>query len=297
MSERIGFVGLGVMGTGMVRNLLSAGHAVAVWNRDPTRAELLAAAGAQAVGSLGALGAVCSLVMLCVSDTAAVESITVGEGGLAASMGAGGLLVDLSTISPQTTRQLAATLSERDLDWLDAPVSGGSEGAAAGTLSAMVGGSGESLERARPYLEAFCQGITHIGPNGDGQMAKLVNQILVVGYALAIGEAFIFAQAGGLDLQRTFEAVSGGAAGSWMLSNRASQMLVRDFSPGFTVDLQLKDVRLALAEAERLGIPTITTGIAESLYRVLQKDGLGGEGNHALVKALERLSGVVVDGR
>jgi len=297
VSERIGFVGLGVMGTGMVRNLLSAGHAVAVWNRDPTRAELLAAAGAQAVGSLGALGAVCSLVMLCVSDTAAVESITVGEGGLAASMGAGGLLVDLSTISPQTTRQLAATLSERDLDWLDAPVSGGSEGAAAGTLSAMVGGSGESLERARPYLEAFCQGITHIGPNGDGQMAKLVNQILVVGYALAIGEAFIFAQAGGLDLQRTFEAVSGGAAGSWMLSNRASQMLVRDFSPGFTVDLQLKDVRLALAEAERLGIPTITTGIAESLYRVLQKDGLGGEGNHALVKALERLSGVVVDGR
>lgn len=297
MSERIGFVGLGVMGTGMVRNLLSAGHAVAVWNRDPTRAELLAAAGAQAVGSLGALGAVCSLVMLCVSDTAAVESITVGEGGLAASMGAGGLLVDLSTISPQATRQLAATLSERDLDWLDAPVSGGSEGAAAGTLSAMVGGSGESLERARPYLEAFCQGITHIGPNGDGQMAKLVNQILVVGYALAIGEAFIFAQAGGLDLQRTFEAVSGGAAGSWMLSNRASQMLVRDFSPGFTVDLQLKDVRLALAEAERLGIPTITTGIAESLYRVLQKDGLGGEGNHALVKALERLSGVVVDGR
>lgn len=297
MSERIGFVGLGVMGTGMVRNLLSAGHAVAVWNRDPTRAELLAAAGAQAVGSLGALGAVCSLVMLCVSDTAAVESITVGEGGLAASMGAGGLLVDLSTISPQATRQLAATLSERDLDWLDAPVSGGSEGAAAGTLSAMVGGSGESLERARPYLEAFCQRITHIGPNGDGQMAKLVNQILVVGYALAIGEAFIFAQAGGLDLQRTFEAVSGGAAGSWMLSNRASQMLVRDFSPGFTVDLQLKDVRLALAEAERLGIPTITTGIAESLYRVLQKDGLGGEGNHALVKALERLSGVVVDGR
>ena len=297
MSERIGFVGLGVMGTGMVRNLLSAGHALAVWNRDPTRAELLAAAGAQAVGSLGALGAVCSLVMLCVSDTAAVESITVGEGGLAASMGAGGLLVDLSTISPQATRQLAATLSERDLDWLDAPVSGGSEGAAAGTLSAMVGGSGESLERARPYLEAFCQGITHIGPNGDGQMAKLVNQILVVGYALAIGEAFIFAQAGGLDLQRTFEAVSGGAAGSWMLSNRASQMLVRDFSPGFTVDLQLKDVRLALAEAERLGIPTITTGIAESLYRVLQKDGLGGEGNHALVKALERLSGVVVDGR
>jgi 3-hydroxyisobutyrate dehydrogenase len=281
----------------MVRNLLSAGHALAVWNRDPTRAELLAAAGAQAVGSLGALGAVCSLVMLCVSDTAAVESITVGEGGLAASMGAGGLLVDLSTISPQATRQLAATLSERDLDWLDAPVSGGSEGAAAGTLSAMVGGSGESLERARPYLEAFCQGITHIGPNGDGQMAKLVNQILVVGYALAIGEAFIFAQAGGLDLQRTFEAVSGGAAGSWMLSNRASQMLVRDFSPGFTVDLQLKDVRLALAEAERLGIPTITTGIAESLYRVLQKDGLGGEGNHALVKALERLSGVVVDGR
>ncbi|HEX9797765.1 MAG TPA: NAD(P)-dependent oxidoreductase [Anaerolineales bacterium] len=297
MSERIGFVGLGVMGTGMVRNLLSAGHALAVWNRDPTRAELLAAAGAQAVGSLGALGAVCSLVMLCVSDTAAVESITVGEGGLAASMGAGGLLVDLSTISPQATRQLAATLSERDLDWLDAPVSGGSEGAAAGTLSAMVGGSGESLERARPYLEAFCQRITHIAPNGDGQMAKLVNQILVVGYALAIGEAFIFAQAGGLDLQRTFDAVSGGAAGSWMLSNRASQMLVRDFSPGFTVDLQLKDVRLALAEAERLGIPTITTGIAESLYRVLQKDGLGGEGNHALVKALERLSGVVVDGR
>jgi len=297
VSEQLGFVGAGVMGRGMVRNLLAAGHAVTIWNRTAAKAGPLIELGAEHAAFLAELAQGCRLVMLCVSDTAAVDQIVAGPGGLLAELSAGDLVIDLSTISPQATRQLARQLADRKIELLDAPVSGGSEGAEAGTLSAMVGGSEGALTRGRPYLEAFCDRITHIGPSGHGQMAKLVNQILVVGYALAIGEAFIFAQAGGLDLQRTFEAVSGGAAGSWMLSNRASQMLVRDFSPGFTVDLQLKDVRLALEEAERLGIPTITTGIAESLYRVLQRDGLGGEGNHALVKALERLSGVVVDGR
>jgi 3-hydroxyisobutyrate dehydrogenase len=143
-------------------------------------------------------------------------------------------------------------------------------------------------------LQASGKKIVHLGDRGAGQLAKLVNQILVVGHALAMGEALVFAQAAGLDLQRTLEAVSSGAAGSWMLSNRGPQILARDWRPGFTIDLQQKDVRLALAAADELGVPLIATGLVFQLYRTLQAEGLGGEGNHALVKALERLARVEV---
>lgn len=179
---------------------------------------------------------------------------------------------------------------------LDAPVSGGSEGAARGTLSIMCGGDEESFRRAMPFLQAMGKTITHVGPLGAGQMVKLVNQVLVVGNALAMSEALLLAQAGGLDLERTLEAVAGGAAGSWMLSNRGPQILARDFRPGFTIDLQQKDLRLALEAADQLGAPLPGTALVFQLYRTLQRAGLGGDGNHALVKALERLSGIEVRG-
>jgi len=177
---------------------------------------------------------------------------------------------------------------------LDAPISGGSEGAAMGTLSIMVGGEAIQVERAMPYLSAMGKTITHVGSHGAGQMVKLVNQVLVVGNALAISEALLFAQAGGLDLRRTLKAVTGGAAGSWMLSNRGPQIIDRDWSPGFTIDLQTKDVRLALDAADQLGVPLPVTSLVAQLYRVLQAQGLGAEGNHALIKALERLAGIEV---
>jgi 3-hydroxyisobutyrate dehydrogenase len=252
--------------------------------------------GAAATRDPADLAAQCDVIVLCVSDTPDVEAVLLGEQppGVIHGARAGALVIDMSTISPQATRRLAARLGERGVHMLDAPVSGGSEGAARGSLSIMVGGPADQLERAGPVLQAMGQAITHVGGHGDGQLAKLVNQIIVVGYALAISEGLVFAQAGGLDVRRALEAIAPGAAGSWMLNHRGPQILARDFRPGFTVDLQQKDVRLALAAAQELGVPLLATGLVANLYATLQRAGLGGEGNHALVKAIERLAGVEV---
>ncbi len=294
MSERLGFVGLGIMGRGMVRNLLKAGYGVRVWNRTASRSDALVADGATAAASPRDVAEHADIVFICVSDTPDVEAVIFGADGLAAGMRQGGLIVDMSTISPQATQQFARKLGEGSIAMLDAPVSGGSEGAERGTLSIMIGGDAAQVERARPYFEAMGKTITHVGPNGAGQTVKLVNQILVVGNMLAVSEALIFAQASGLDLDKTLEAVAGGAAGSWMLSNRGSQAIKRDFRPGFTIDLQQKDLRLALAAADAVGAPVIATSLISNLYRTLQAAGLGSEGNHALIKALEQLSGITV---
>ncbi|MFH1330129.1 MAG: NAD(P)-dependent oxidoreductase [Actinomycetota bacterium] len=292
MSERIGFIGLGTMGGGMARNLLAKGHAIAVWNRSPDRVAALVRAGATAAEGPASLAGRCDLVIVCVSDTPDVEQITLGPGGILEGLAAGSLVIDHSTISPRATLALAAAVTARGAHWLDAPVSGGSEGAARGTLSIMVGGEPGQVERARPYLEAYGTTITHVGPNGAGQMAKLVNQILVVVTQQGVGEALLLAQAGGLDLNRTIDAVKGGAAGSWMLANRGPQMAGRDWRPGFTIDLQQKDLRLVLEAADEMGVPLPGTALVFQLYRALQQRGLGGEGNHALVKALEEMSGI-----
>jgi 3-hydroxyisobutyrate dehydrogenase len=232
--------------------------------------------------------------MVCVSDTPDVEQVVLGPGGLLDGLTPGSLVVDHSTISPRATRALADAVAAKGAHWLDAPVSGGSEGAARGTLSIMVGGDPADLERARPYLEAYGTAVTHVGPTGAGQMAKLVNQILVVVTQQGVGEALLLAQAGGLDLGRTIDAVKGGAAGSWMLANRGPQMARRDWRPGFTIDLQQKDLRLVLEAADELGVPLPGTALVFQLYRALQQQGLGAEGNHALVKALEQIAGITL---
>lgn len=294
MADTVGFIGIGIMGSGMARNLVAAGFDVVVWNRTPAKAEAIE--GATVVASPAECVARAPVILLCVADTPDVRAVVEGPGGLFEGPCEGRLIVDHSTISPSVTRDLAAAAAERGARWLDAPISGGSEGAARGTLSIMVGGEAADLEQARPYLSATGRSITHVGPVGAGQTVKLVNQILVVINQLAVSEALVFAQAAGLDLAATLEAVTGGAAGSWMLANRGPQMIERDWRPGFTIDLQQKDLRLVLAEADELGVPVLATGLVHGLYRALQKDGLGSEGNHALVKALERLSAVTVGG-
>ncbi len=291
MSERIGFIGLGIMGRGMAHNLLRAGRDLVVWNRTASRMAPLVAAGATAATGPADLARRCDIILICVSDTPDVEAVILGENGVLAGIAAGKLVVDHSTISPRAAVVLGERLAERGATLLDAPISGGSEGAERGTLSIMIGGAEADVRRARPVLEAYGRAITHVGPSGAGQMVKLVNQILVVVTGLAVSEALLFAQAGGLDLERTLEAVKGGAAGSWMLANRGPQMIARDWRPGFTVDLQQKDLRLVLETADALGVPLLGTGLVFQLYRALQRQGLGGEGNHALVKALEGLTG------
>jgi 2-hydroxy-3-oxopropionate reductase len=294
MAERVGFIGLGIMGSGMSRNLLKAGFELTVHNRSPERMRPLAEAGASTAASPAELAAASDVVIVCVSDTPDVEAVLLGDAGVVHGARPGALVVDMSTISPQATRRIAGQLAERGVAMIDAPVSGGSEGAAMGTLSVMVGGDPDDVRRAMPYLEAMGRTITHVGPTSAGQSCKLVNQILVVVTMLGVAEALLFAQAGGLDLERTLQAVGGGAGGSWMLSNRGSQAVRRDWRPGFTIDLQQKDLRLVLEAADQLGAPMLATGTVFQLYRTLQREGLGGEGNHALVKALERLSGITL---
>ena len=295
--ERIAFIGLGIMGRGMVRNLLKAGYPVTVWNRTAERADEFVALGAKGAATPSDAAASADIVMSCVSDTPDVEAVLLGENGAIHGARAGMIFIDLSTISPKSTRQIAAKLGEVGVGLLDAPVSGGSEGAERGTLSIMVGGSTPNFERALPVFQAIGKTVTHMGVSGSGQATKLVNQILCVANMLAAGEALLLAQASGLDLAKTLQAVGGGAGGSWMLVNRGSQVIVRDFRPGFTIDLQQKDLRLVLESADELGLPLSLTATIHGFYNVLQRQGLGGEGNHALVKALEQLSGITIGGQ
>ena len=292
----IGFIGLGIMGHGMAANLLRAGFPLTIWNRTRSRMDELMAAGARAGESPADVARHSEIIITCVSDTPDVRAVILGDAGVIHGARAGSLIIDMSTISPQATREIAAALAKDELHMLDAPISGGSEGAVNGTLSIMVGGEAAQVERARPAFEVMGKTVTHVGEIGAGQTVKIVNQILVVGNMLAASEAMLMAQAGGLDLRKALQAVEAGAAGSWMLSNRAPQVFARDFRPGFTIDLQQKDLRLALEAAEQLGVPLLATSLIHQLYKTLQLQGLGGEGNHALVKALENLSQLKIGG-
>lgn len=290
MAERVGFIGLGIMGRGMVRNLLKHQFEVCIWNRTESRMEPLTELGALAGSSPADVAARSDIVITCVSDTPDVEHVIAGPGGVLEQLRPGSLVIDMSTISPQTTRELGEKIRNKGSDMLDAPISGGSEGAANGTLSIMIGGDSGQVERAMPYFEAMGKTITHVGPRGAGQAVKLVNQILVVVTMLGVSEALLFAEASGVDLERTLAAVTQGAAGSWMLSNRGPQVIKRDWSPGFTIDLQQKDIRLVLEAADQMGVPLMGTSMIYQLYRTLQERGLGEDGNHALIKALEFLA-------
>ncbi len=278
------------MGRGMAMNLLRAGFSLTVWNRTASRIEPFVAEGARAAQSPAEVAEHSDIIITCVSDTPDVQDVIMGENGVIQRAAAGALVIDMSTISPKVTRDIGEALEARGIHMLDAPISGGSEGAAKGTLSIMIGGEASQVERAMPCLEAMGKAITHVGPRGAGQAVKLVNQILVVVTMLGVGEALLFAEASGVDLEKTLAAVTQGAAGSWMLSNRGPQVINRDWRPGFTIDLQQKDLRLVMEAADEIGVPMMGTGMVYQLYRTLQDRGLGAEGNHALVKALEHLS-------
>lgn len=287
---RLGFIGLGIMGHGMAANLLSAGYELTVWNRTPEKAVDLVCDVAMSPRDLGEAS---DVVFVCVSDTPDVEEVVFGDSGAIYGLTEGGLIVDHSTISPRATREFARRAAELGIGWLDAPVSGGSEGAQNGTLAVMAGGPSEALERARPFMEAYSRSVVHVGETpGSGQMVKAVNQAICVLNILAVSEALLLARGAGLDLEQTMAAVEGGAAASWILSNRGPQMIDRYWEPGFTIDLQQKDLRLVLEAADELGIPMPGVALVFQLYRALQAQGLGAEGNHALVKALEELAGV-----
>jgi len=291
---RLGFIGLGIMGHAMASNLLFAGNPLTVWNRTPEKATDLVCDVALSPKDVGEQS---DIVMICVSNTPDVEEVVFGEEGVILGLSGADVIVDHSTISPSATRDFAARAGERGVSWLDAPVSGGSEGAENGTLAVMVGGPVEALDRVRPFLDAYSKSIVHVGTQpGSGQMVKLMNQVLVVLNELAVSEALLLGQAAGIDLDTAIQAVEGGAGGSWMLSNRGPQMIARDWRPGFTIDLQEKDLRLVLEAADELEVPMPGVTLVAEMYRELQSQGLGQEGNHALVKALEQMAGIEIGG-
>ncbi len=290
----VGFIGLGLMGRPMARNLLQAGYSLTVWNRTASKAEGLLKEGAKWTGSPAEVAKASEVTITMVTDSPDVEEVVLGPSGVIHGARPGSVLIDMSTISPSVTRKIAQALKERGVYMLDAPVSGGTWGAEKGTLSIMVGGEREVLERCLPLLEAMGKRITHCGGQGMGQTVKLVNQIVVSGTLAAVCEGLLLAAQSGADLEATLQALSGGAAQSWQLENLGPRILKGDFAPGFMVQLQQKDLRLVLETAAELRLPLITTPLIHQLYRILECQGLGEEGTQAYIKALEHMAGVVV---
>jgi len=294
MNKKVGIIGLGIMGMPMARNLIKAGFEVTAYNRTLSKVDQLATEGAVKAASPKEVAQNNPVIITMVSDTPDVENVILGENGVIEGIQRDAVVIDMSTISPQATRKIAARLKEKQAHMLDAPVSGGEGGAIAGTLSIMVGGDAAILERCRPVLAAMGKTITYIGANGMGQTTKLMNQILVAGNLNAVCEALVFAQKQGVDLNKAIEAVKGGAAGSWQLANLGPRMIKRDFQPGFMVDLLQKDLRLVMEGSDLNKIPLPATALIHQLFDSLEAAGDGKCGTQALVKVVERLAAVEV---
>ena len=290
--ERIGFVGLGTMGAAMAANLRRAGFEVTAWNRTPGRAEDLVALGGSEAGSPADVARASDVVVVCVSDTPDVEAVILGPDGVGEGLAAGGLVIDCSTISPAATGRIAATLRERGIGFVDAPVSGGSEGARQATLTIFVGGEPADAQRAQPVLEAMGRTITHFGPAGSGQAVKAVNQVVIAGAYLGVAEGIVLALKAGLDAEAVAAALGGGAARSWVLENRSGRMIDNEYPLGFRTSLHLKDLAIALELARSVGATLPVAGLAAQLESGLVARGRGDEDMSNLARAIRGLSGL-----
>lgn len=289
---RIGFIGLGTMGAPMARRLIEAGYELTVHNRTREREEALAALGARRAGSPRAAAEDADLVITMVSDTPDVQAVVLKENGAVIGMREGSVLIDMSTISPTTTRRIAAAAKEHGVSMLDAPVSGGSEGAENGTLSIMVGGEADALELARPALERLGSTITHVGESGAGQIAKAVNQTVIAGTYAAVAEGVALMMAAGIDAEAALTAISGGAAGSWVLENRAHNMLRGEYPLGFRTRLHRKDLGIALIAARELGVAMPVAAYVEQLETSLIRRGYGDEDVSNIARIVREQAGL-----
>jgi 3-hydroxyisobutyrate dehydrogenase-like beta-hydroxyacid dehydrogenase len=281
---RVAVVGLGTMGAPMARHLLEAGHEVTVHNRTRERELPLAGLGAARAASPREAAAAAEAVLTCVSDTPDLLAVVEGEDGVAAGLARGGLVVDCSTVSPAETAALAARLAERGIGFVDAPVSGGSEGAERGTLTVFAGGAEADVERARPILDAFSGRVTHLGPPGAGQVAKAVNQVMIAGTYASVGEGIALARAAGLPPEALVQALAAGAASSWVLDNRSANMIADSYPLGFKVGLHRKDLGIALDEAARHGLALAVAQLVAEQEDGLIEDGHGDEDVSALAR-------------
>jgi 3-hydroxyisobutyrate dehydrogenase len=278
------------MGAAMAANLRRAGFEVTAWNRTPGRAQELVALGAREATTPAGVARASDVVVVCVSDTPDVEAVLFGEDGVAAGLASGGLVIDCSTISPAATAGFAGRLTEGGVGFVDAPVSGGSEGAKQATLTIFVGGEPADVERARPILAAMGKTITHFGPAGSGQAVKAINQVVLAGAYLGVAEGMVLALKAGLDPAAVAEALNGGAARSWVLENRSSRMIANDYPLGFRTSLHLKDLSIALELARTLGASLPVAALASQLEAGLVARGHGDEDMSNLARAIRSLS-------
>jgi 3-hydroxyisobutyrate dehydrogenase len=291
-SERVGFLGLGTMGAAMAANLARAGFAVTAWNRSPGRAPELDALGVSRSATPADVARSVDVLVICVSDTPDVEAVLFGPDGVASGARAGQLVIDCSTIAPSATRDFAARLAALGMGLVDAPVSGGSEGAQKATLTIFCGGEAEAVERARPILTAMGKTITHVGPSGSGQAVKAVNQVILAGTYIGVAEGIVLAMKAGLDVGQVVDALGGGAAQSWVLANRSARMIANDYPLGFKVELHRKDLAIALDLAREMGAELPVTELAADFETDLVADGHAADDMSALARVIRRRSGL-----
>jgi 3-hydroxyisobutyrate dehydrogenase len=289
---KVAFIGLGTMGAGMAINILKAGHDVSVHNRTREREEAVAKEGATRAQSPKEAASGAEIIVTIVSDTPDVAEVVLGANGIIQGAAEGSIVIDMSTISPAATRQMAEELSKKSIKMLDAPVSGGPEGAQNGTLAIMVGGDAADFKRALPILDAMGKTVTHVGPIGAGQITKAINQIIISGTYLTVAEGLTLGIKAGLDMQKVIQAISGGAASSWVLHNRGINVVNNTYPLGFRVKLHHKDLRIALDTARELEVTLPATALVMQIENGLIARGYGDDDVSAIGRAIREQSGL-----
>ncbi len=295
MSLKIGYIGLGIMGKPMARNIMGAGYELVVHNRSRESVNELVAEGAIEAHSPAEVAGQVDVVFTNLPDTPDVVLVSVGERGIIEGAHEGLIYIDNSTIKPATTRVIGEKLAEKGVAMLDAPVSGGDVGAIAGDLTIMVGGDSSTLEKVMPVLKAIGTTITHVGGLGDGQIAKAANQIMVAAQMVAMGELLILAQKAGADPEKVVKAIRGGAAGCWTLDNKPHRLFAGNRAPGFKAYMQAKDLGIVMDTAREYGVPLPSTAIHEQLYNAMLEMGMRELDNSAVLGVIEELAGESLD--
>ncbi|HCI86608.1 MAG TPA: 2-hydroxy-3-oxopropionate reductase [Dehalococcoidia bacterium] len=294
MAERIGFVGLGIMGKPMAKNLVNAGNDVTVFNRSSASVEELVAEGANAGSSAADVASKSDIALLMVPDSPDSETVVLGENGLLEGASAGDLIVDMSSIEPGVSQKIHAACSEKGINFLDAPVSGGEPMAISGDLAIMVGGSAEDFERAKPLFDVMGKSAVLCGDSGAGNTTKLANQIIVGANIHALAEALVLATKAGVNPETVFNAINGGLAGSNVMNAKAPMMFERNFAPGFRIELHYKDINNAAKTANELDLPLQVTANLQQVFKALVGWGEGGNDHSGILSYVEKLSGVTV---
>jgi 3-hydroxyisobutyrate dehydrogenase len=291
METKIGFIGLGIMGKPMAKNLIKAGYSLTVWNRTSSKMGELIELGAKSAGSPKEVAKDSEVVITMLTDSPDVEFVILGSSGVIEGAKKGLIAIDMSTISPRVTKKIEEKLADKGVEMLDAPVTGGEIGAINASLSIMVGGNEKVFEKCLPIFQSLGKRVTFMGTHGNGQVAKLCNQIMCVMNIQGVCEGLALGAKAGIDLNNLIEVLTGGAANSWQLANLGPKMVKGDLEPGFKMKTQQKDLRLILEAASEFNLPLPGTAIVNQIFRIVEAEGLGEKGTQAAIKAMEKISG------